>query len=206
MSASLGWTDLAFGGPRPVLVRPLDGTRARIEAMAEEARCRLGLAPGAVLDPAVAALGGRVLRGGPHLRFCGQRLGYAAEAADRFEIRLLSPIPRAQERLDVAHALGHHLLHDPELRRRHGDGILTAAPAMARPQDEGGQRADLQAFWFAHQLLMPEVLFRDAWMDEARDVSAEDRLDRLATRFAVPMRSVEVRAERLGLVQQLQPA
>lgn len=206
MQHSLGWTDLAFGGPRPVLVRPLGTARRDVEAIAEGVRRRLALAPGAALDPVVAALGGRIRRGGPHLRFCGQRLGYAAEAADRFEIRLLAPIPPPQERLDVAHALGHHLLHDPALRARHGAAILTAAPAMVRPQDEDGQRADLEAFWFAHQLLMPESLFRAAWADAARDISAEDRLDRLASLFGVPTRSAEVRAERLGLVRQLQAA
>lgn len=206
MQQTLGWTDLAFGGPRPVLVRPLGAARRTVEAIAEDTRRRLGLAPGAALDRAAAELGGRILRGGPHLRFCGQRLGYAAEAADRFEIRLLAPIPLAQARLDVAHALGHHVLHDPLLRERHGAAILTAAPAMARPQDEDGQRADLEAFWFAHQLLMPEAPFRAAWADQARDISVEDRLHRLGSLFGVPTRSAEVRAERLGLQRQLQPA
>ncbi|HZH45360.1 MAG TPA: ImmA/IrrE family metallo-endopeptidase [Roseococcus sp.] len=206
MQPSLGWTDLAFGGPRPVLVKPLAVARRSVEAVAEDTRRRLGLAPGAALEGAVAELGGRILRGGPHLRFCGQRLAYAAEAQDRFEIRLLAPIPREQERLDVAHALGHHVLHDPALRERLGSAILTAAPAMARPQDEDGQRADLEAFWFAHQLLMPEALFRASWADQAHDISVEDRLHRLGTLFGVPTRSAEVRAERLGLQRQLQAA
>jgi hypothetical protein len=206
MQQLLGWTDLAFGGPRPMLVKPLDASRRTVEAIAEDTRRLLGLVPGAALDGAVELLGGRILRGGPHLRFCGQRLSFVARAPDSFEIRLLAPIPRPQERLDVAHDLGHHVLHDPTLRERFGAEVLTGAPAMARPQDESGQRADLEAFWFAHQLLMPEALFRAAWEDQARDISAEDRLHRLATLFGVPTRSAEVRAERLALQRQLQAA
>jgi hypothetical protein len=206
MHPLLDWTDLVLGGPRPVLVQPLDASRHAVEAIAENTRRRLGLVPGAALDGAVAGLGGRILRGGPHLRFCGRRLSFAARGSDDFEIRLLAPIPREQERLDVAHDLGHHVLHDPLLRERFGADILTGAPAMARPQDENGQRADLEAFWFAHQLLMPEALFRAAWEDQGRDISPEDRLHRLATLFGVPMRSAEVRAERLALQPQLQAA
>lgn len=206
MYQTLDGTDLAFGGPRPVLVKPLDASRRDVEAIAENTRRRLGLRPSEALDGAVARLGGRIIRGGPHLRFCGQRLSFAARAPGDFEIRLLAPIPRPQERLDIAHDLGHHLLHDPALRERFGAETLTGAPAMARPQDEGGQRADLEAFWFAHQLLMPEALFREAWEDQARDISTEDRLHRLATLFGVPTRSAEVRAERLALEPQLQAA
>src|SRR5688500_5716489 len=125
MDYSLGWTDLAFSGPRPVLVKPLGAARQAVEAIAEKARRRLKILPGTALDGAVARCGGRLLRGGPHLRFCGERLSYAARACDDFEIRLLAPTSRAQERLDVAHGLGHHLLHDPVLRERLGAEILT---------------------------------------------------------------------------------
>ena len=206
MDHALGWTDLAFGGPRPVLVKPLGAVRQAVEAIAEEARRELHILPGTALDAAVARRGGRLLRGGPHLRFFGERLSYAARARDDFEIRLLSPISPAQERLGAAHGLGHHLLHDPALRKRLGAEILTGAPAMARPHDQSGQRADLEAFWFAHQFLMPEAEFRAAWEDQAGDMSTKDRLHRLAAAFGVPTRSAEVRAERLGLQRQLQAA
>ncbi|WP_207538758.1 ImmA/IrrE family metallo-endopeptidase [Sabulicella rubraurantiaca] len=198
--------DLTFAPDRPVLVKPLRASREAVEAAADALGARLGFAPGEKLEEAVARLGGRIHRGGPNLWFRNQRLSFLADAPDRFELHLLGIATPARARLDLAHELGHFVLHDLALRREHGEGIRTAAPSMVSPHDAEGQRADLEAFWFAHQILMPAAAFREAWADGARDISAEDRLHRMATRFGVPMRSAEVRAEFLGLETSQQAA
>ena len=88
-----------------------------------------------------------------------------------------------RRRFAIAHEMGHFVLH-PEILgpERGGGGVNAAWQAQEREADQ-----------FAAELLMPEPLVREAFVEQSGDVS------RLADRFDVSRQAMRNRLRHLGL-------
>lgn len=91
--------------------------------------------------------------------------------------------PATRQRFTLAHELGHAVLHA-------GQDVMDY-----RKNFEGFQsdRKEMEANAFAADLLMPDSLFRTAWMTRERNFA------RMATLFGVSAHAAEIKAKNLGL-------
>jgi hypothetical protein len=87
-----------------------------------------------------------------------------------------------RRRFTIAHEIGHFVLHPRRLAPERGGAVNAAWQAQEREADQ-----------FAAELLMPEALVREAVVQHGDDVR------RLADRFDVSRKAMQVRLRGLGL-------
>jgi hypothetical protein len=177
-----------------VLPMPLRIGRANVSEIGEQARARLMLAVGGEMAPVLERLGGRAARfdriGSGHLAssFFGQPDG-------TFRVDVPFELTRERQRVDVAQAIGHQVLHRPAALAAHPDLPMSVPYWAADESDPGLRLAIKEAIWFSWALLMPEREFRAEWNRTDGSVAT------LAQAFRVPGRVVGHRAVTLGLAE-----
>ena len=87
-----------------------------------------------------------------------------------------------RRRFTIAHEIGHFVLHPQRLSPERGGGVNAAWQAQEREADQ-----------FAAELLMPEPLVREAFVEQGGDAA------RLADRFDVSRQAMRTRLRHLGL-------
>lgn len=160
-----------------MVVNPTNLPKPEIEGIAKKIAARLGITPGAPLEPVIARLGGCICCPGkndvPHGRI-------SVEGPNEFTI-FISPVTgNLRDRFTIAHELGHYVLHS-----KCGSTPLNV-------NREGSNRAEWEANWFAAALLMPESDFRQK-VEEMKSDSE------LAYHFGVSKQAVRVRKSALGI-------
>ncbi len=104
---------------------------------------------------------------------------------DSHAIVLRGESSEQRRRFTIAHEVGHFVLH-PQRRAPERGGTVNAA----------WQAQEHEADQFAAELLMPEHMMREAVLEHGDDVG------RLADRFDVSRRAMQVRLRSLGLAAQ----
>jgi Zn-dependent peptidase ImmA (M78 family) len=82
-----------------------------------------------------------------------------------------------RQRFTIAHELGHWILHQPELNSNRDIAVL-----YRRPIGDDDDRLEQEANCFAANLLVPEILLRDALMyrkESANDISEDAYLAKI---------------------------
>jgi hypothetical protein len=107
-------------------------------------------------------------------------------------------------RFTVAHEIGHIRLHWSYL-----DGVEMTIDEPSTGVLAGGGPLEGQADMFASMLLMPADAIHSAWSENPSRFTTRsgyfpgnDRLGRMASRFAVSRQAMKVRLERLGLLDK----
>jgi Zn-dependent peptidase ImmA (M78 family) len=90
-----------------------------------------------------------------------------------------------RRRFSIAHEVGHFVLHPQRRAPERGGGVNAAWQSQEREADQ-----------FAAELLMPELMVREAVLQHGLDVG------RLADRFDVSRQAMQVRLRSLGLAQR----
>ena len=102
----------------------------------------------------------------------------------------------------LGHEIGHRFLHYPMVleanRDKAGKPIVMVARRNPDENNAIQRRCDIEAYWFAHVLLFPEVLFKELWSRHNGSIS------RIASASRVLPLTVENRAKRLGLLAPVQ--
>jgi hypothetical protein len=116
--------------------------------------------------------------------------------------------PLMSERLErsqamfLGHEIGHRFLHYPMVRSAHpdkdGQSLVMVAKRYPDEQDAIQAQCNTEAYWFAHVLLFPAVLFRELWERH------HGSINRIASASRVLPTTVENRAKRLGLLDAQQ--
>lgn len=91
--------------------------------------------------------------------------------------------PATRQRFTLAHELGHAVLHQ-------GESVMDFRKNFERGATD---RKEVEANFFAANLLMPDSTFRRAW------ATRERKFDRLASLFGVSPQAAEIKAKSLGL-------
>lgn len=95
-----------------------------------------------------------------------------------------------RQRFTLAHELGHHVLHVPELLKGvHVDKVIMKRDMLAA---SGTDNMEVEANAFASELLMPDFLIA-AISDQNVDLNDEAKLLSLARRFKVSVAALQFR-------------
>ena len=131
--------------------KPIGVSAEAISVFAERIANALGLCPGAPLEPIIEQLGGKI----QYLPINGdnsRKASITIEENGTFTIRLFSHIFPLQERMSIAHELGHLFLHS-----KFGDVSLEAF----RDVSNENELVESEAHRFAYAFLMPEKKVRE---------------------------------------------
>ena len=111
----------------------------------------------------------------------------------RYVIGVNKTHPEKRQRFSIAHELGHFLLHGSVF---HADAEKEEGLIMFRDDtsSRGIDPKEIEANAFAASLLMPTEMFRQVWTELGGDTR------RIAERFQVSDKAVELRKKKLGLV------
>ena len=166
---------------------PCNLGKAAISTLAENLARRTGFEAGSDLEGFVADRGGRIRYQDIWELDSSESGSIEVRDDDDFVITLAAHTSRERDQFTIAHELGHYYLHYllPKLRGK-PVGPLRAARY-------GGDRAEIEANWFAASFLMPKDEFLQAYRDANGDVSL------VANRFGVSTSAVSVRAKSLGV-------
>ncbi|MGO4416444.1 ImmA/IrrE family metallo-endopeptidase [Cupriavidus sp. KB_39] len=104
-----------------------------------------------------------------------------------FSITLAAHTSRTRDRFTIAHELGHYFLHYRLPK------VKGAAVGPIRAARYGGDRAEIEANWFAASFLMPEARFRSIFEQYGGDHR------QISEFFGVSVSASTVRAKSLGL-------
>jgi predicted transcriptional regulator len=175
-------TVLAYASPEPCNL----GKKA-IGELAETVARHTQYEVGSDLQPLVERLGGE-MRYQDIWELESSESGSIEVRDDRdFTITVAAHTSRARDRFTIAHELGHYFLHYrlPKLQNKD--------QAPLRAARYGGDRAEVEANWFAASFLMPESAFKEVFASTGGNMSA------LASHFGVSTSAASVRARSLGL-------
>ncbi len=112
--------------------------------------------------------------------------------------------PPNRQRFSAAHELGHHLLHQEQLKDAvHVDRGLRV---LMRDQvaSQGVDTIEIQANAFAAELLMPEKMLREAIAGDEIDIESDAQIEALSKKFRVSASAIRFRL--LGLMDEAQSA
>lgn len=165
---------------------PTRAQKARIFSFAEQQRTHTKIKNGFDLHDLVK-------RNGGDLSYIGfldedQTDAIVVEPDNTFRISLSSHTGALRDNFTIAHELGHFLLHWP-LVRKSGSNFGMRATRRVDFTNEGLQRCEWEANWFASAFLMPSDEFRSAYFS-----------GNAADKFGVTQAAVEVRAKNLGIL------
>jgi len=169
---------------------PVNASKARVSAFAEDAARRLEFGIGDPIEPLIHRLGGEVIfrTAGPGERFPESII---VESQHKFTIFLPTITSAERDRFTAAHELGHFFLHYPMVQKFH-PGEKMIATRWVDEHDETQRRAEWEANWFAAAFLMPAAAFAKIY-NEYRNIPY------VASRFVVSTQAAEIRAKTLGL-------
>lgn len=168
---------VAFDTPRPCNLSKSD-----IESLAEVVAETYEYQPGSDLRPIVNAMGGEIEISDLSVSSSGS----IEMGPEGFCITLPLHTGPLRDRFTVAHELGHWVLH---YLGTNADGRGTQMVASRY----GTGRVETEANWFAAAFLMPQAVFRAAWVKYSGDLSM------VADIFGVSEAAASVRAQALGL-------
>lgn len=117
------------------------------------------------------------------LAFDGQKDLAGAIEYSKKRIFVNSNDPATRQRFTLAHELGHAVMHA-------GHDIMDFRKNLEGHQAD---RKELEANAFAADLLMPDLLFREAW------ATRQGKFARMAALFGVSLQAAEIKAKNLGL-------
>lgn len=175
-------------------MRPCNLSAVEIEAIAAAIAAETGLHDGTrSLEKTIEALGGRVY----FKDFWRENaISLVVRELDDFEIYIQRENNEAGRRVDMAHELGHYVLH-------------YMRPALAGEMDGPAEfsrydmnDADIEATKFMVGLLMPADLFRMSWSQVRAGEDRNFGLLRLAEALDVPPGHAFFRAAALGLAKR----
>ena len=163
--------------------KPCGATAWDISVFAEKIAKALKLQPGAALEPVVERLGGTI-RYLPFAEKNSKKASITVEKDGKFVIQLLNILFPLQERMSIAHELGHLFLHS-----RYGKVPLQAY----HDAEDKNELVENEAHEFACGLLMPVESLRNAVKDFGNDSV------RVAAHFMVPEPVARQRMINLGV-------
>lgn len=166
---------------------PCNFSKKTISSFAEDVARKLELNNGSELEEIVARLGG-------HIRYqdiwdlgTSESGSIEIEASNNFTISIAAHTSKARDRFTIAHELGHYFLH---YRLPESKGVqMTPMRAMRY----GGDRAEIEANWFAAAFLMPEAAYR------ARYAALNGDFEAIAQEFGVSQSAATIRSKSLNL-------
>jgi Zn-dependent peptidase ImmA (M78 family) len=129
--------------------KPCGAAAWDISVFAEKIANALKLQPGAALEPVVERLGGTI-RYLPFAEKNSKQASITVEKDGKFVIQLLHILFPLQERMSIAHELGHLFLHS-----RYGEIALQAY----HDEEYKNELVEEEAYEFACGFLMPEKKF-----------------------------------------------
>ena len=173
--------DTGDNSMKTTAIKPLGISFSAINEIAEKSATLLGYAPGADLVPLIEKINGRIAHLAPREATELSRITVHTDGS--FVIELSSFLLPLQERLAIAHELGHYVLHS-----KAGKVPLTAQLSPYADDDD----AESEAQEFASAFLMPSGMLRDAIASGV----GNDLLS-LSAYFMVP---VQIVAERLKAI------
>lgn len=168
-----------------IMPTPSRATKSRIFAFAEKQRAKTGLTNGFDLPDLVKKNRGEL----SYIGFMDedQTDAILVEPDGSFRIRLSSHTGALRDNFTIAHELGHFVLHWP-LVRKNNPGCGMRATRKIDETNDALRRCEWEANWFASAFLMPEAVFREAYIaGNASEI------------FGVTQSAVDVRAKALGI-------
>lgn len=173
---------LAFASPQPCNL----GKKA-VSEVAESLARHTKYEVGSDLESLVTQLGGEIRYQDIWELESTESGSIEIHSDSKFVITLAAHTSRARDRFTIAHELGHYFLHY-RLPRVQGRNV-----GPMRAARYGGDRAEIEANWFAASFLMPEGRFKETFHETDGD------LVELAAQFGVSLSAATVRAKSLGL-------
>ncbi|ATQ69300.1 MULTISPECIES: ImmA/IrrE family metallo-endopeptidase [Methylosinus] len=170
---------------------PSRASKANISAFAEQVSVGIGLTRGAMLEPVVARMGGKIVYKTPQRMDGKLPESIVVRSGNDFTIFLPSITSLVRDRFTIAHELGHLFIHYPMVAKQY-PGAAMRATRWVDPSNADLQRTEWEANWFAASFLMREKDFRAAYA-QTSDIK------QLASMFVVSEQSASIRAESLGL-------
>ena len=163
-------------------------SKPQVHALGESIAKQLGYEPGGDLNKIVELAGGEVKIQGTLLDDPEQSGSLYVDGLDDFNVIVPSHTSLVRDRFTLAHELGHYYLHYV-WPKQSGKNIPDKVYALRK----GSNRIEWEANWFGAAFLMPKTVFRAAYR------AADGSVWKLADRFHVSTKAVEVRIQDLGL-------
>lgn len=127
----------------------------------------------------------------------GSVSGLLYQSDDATVIGVNSKDAPTRQRFTIAHEIGHYLLHGK--RKLHVDKGFRVH-LRDQTSSEASDVAEIEANQFAAELLMPEMMIREALQDKMIDVESDNDLMELANLFEVSLQVLVFRLANLGIV------
>lgn len=163
-------------------------SRDSIAKIAQHIAKQCAFAPGDDLEPAVAALGGKIEIA--NLDDIGESSGSIHIRGFRdFDISLAAHTGALRDRFTVAHEIGHYVLHFLIPTQVHGKKLTNVFATRF-----GNDDAEKEANWFAASFLMPKAEFEEQFALQSGAITDVARF------FGVSYRAAEFRSKGLKLV------
>lgn len=170
-------------------------SRESVTLIAEKVAKELGYTLGDDIMPIVSKLGGEVLY--RNFWAVSQKHAQALLVRDHADFTIWAPstVMPARLRFEIAHALGHYVLHFL-WNRQAGKPVQTPLFVSHYAEEEDGARIDYEANWFAMSFIAPKDRFTGAWRRHNGDFYAIEKETGLSGYF------INLRAQGLGLLPQ----
>lgn len=174
-------------------------SKESVTKIAEKVAKELGYQMGDDILPVVKKIGGDVLF--RNFWHTPQNVAHSLLVRDHADFTIWAPstVMPPRLRFEIAHNLGHYVLHF--LWQRH-DGKTVDTPLLVHHYalDEDGKRMDFEANWFAMSFIAPKDRFTRTWRRLNGDLYAIEKETGLSGYFA------NLRANGLGLIEDQKEA